>query len=113
MGFGRDEGHVGKIPAISLRIPGQDCVAANSGMSADQEIRQYPVTPATAFPVNAKCSTGGECGGPGKPLPPEFLLRQKFIKDRKNVVSGKSVSERVDLGGRGIIKKKKHTHCIT
>src|SRR3546814_19805740 len=28
-------------------------------------------------------------------------------KDRKSVVSGKSVSVRVDLGGRGIIKKKK------
>src|SRR3546814_15665644 len=29
--------------------------------------------------------------------------------DRKSVVSGKSVSVRVDLGGRGIIKKKKRT----
>src|SRR3546814_12339595 len=28
--------------------------------------------------------------------------------DRKSVVSGKSVSVRVDLGGRRIIKKKKH-----
>src|SRR3546814_14275056 len=30
-------------------------------------------------------------------------------KDRKRVVSGKSVSVRVDLGGRRIIKKKKNT----
>src|SRR3546814_14978460 len=30
--------------------------------------------------------------------------------DRKSVVSGKSVSVRVDLGGRGIIKKKKLKH---
>src|SRR3546814_13232258 len=30
-------------------------------------------------------------------------------KDRKSVVEGKSVSVRVDLGGRRIIKKKKHT----
>src|SRR3546814_20461790 len=29
-------------------------------------------------------------------------------KDRKSVVSGKSVSVRVDLGGRRIIKKKKN-----
>src|SRR3546814_18136784 len=29
------------------------------------------------------------------------------IQDRKSVVSGKSVSVRVDLGGRRIIKKKK------
>src|SRR3546814_18408825 len=28
--------------------------------------------------------------------------------DRKSVVSGKSVSVRVDLGGRRIVKKKKH-----
>src|SRR3546814_20794547 len=31
------------------------------------------------------------------------------ILDRKSVVSGKSVSVRVDLGGRRLIKKKKHT----
>src|SRR3546814_12179065 len=30
-----------------------------------------------------------------------------FRQDRKSVVSGKSVSVRVDLGGRRIIKKKK------
>src|SRR3546814_12855912 len=29
------------------------------------------------------------------------------VRDRKSVVSGKSVSERVDLGGRRIIQKKK------
>src|SRR3546814_17562142 len=31
--------------------------------------------------------------------------------DRKSVVSGKSVSVRVDLGGRGIIKKKKKKYA--
>src|SRR3546814_20228655 len=31
-------------------------------------------------------------------------------KDRKSVVSGKSVSVRVDCGGRHIIKQKKSTH---
>src|SRR3546814_14006403 len=31
------------------------------------------------------------------------------LEDRKSVVSGKSVSVRVDLGGRRIIKKKKQT----
>src|SRR3546814_17062955 len=30
--------------------------------------------------------------------------------DRKSVVSGKSVSVRVDLGGRRMIKQKKHIH---
>src|SRR3546814_12124927 len=33
--------------------------------------------------------------------------RQKARRDRKSVVEGKSVSVRVDLGGRRIIKKKK------
>src|SRR3546814_16965117 len=32
---------------------------------------------------------------------------QQIPRDRKSVVSGKSVSVRVDLGGRRIIKKKK------
>src|SRR3546814_19859681 len=31
-------------------------------------------------------------------------------QDRKSVVSGKSVSVRVDLGGRRLIKNKTHTH---
>src|SRR3546814_15276833 len=34
------------------------------------------------------------------------------IRDRKSVVQGKSVSVRVDLGGRRIIKKKKHHHKV-
>src|SRR3546814_18616919 len=44
---------------------------------------------------------------------PEQDLGQKLVhfifygRDRKSVVSGKSVSVRVDLGGRRIIKKKK------
>src|SRR3546814_17396088 len=33
-------------------------------------------------------------------------------EDRKSVVKGKSVSVRVDLGGRGIITKKTHTTYI-
>src|SRR3546814_17348298 len=32
-------------------------------------------------------------------------------KDRKSVVTGKSVSVRVDLGGSGIIKKKNSSQC--
>src|SRR3546814_15604526 len=33
---------------------------------------------------------------------------RNFLLDRKSVVSGKSVSVRVDLGGRRILKKKKN-----
>src|SRR3546814_14240138 len=35
------------------------------------------------------------------------------VGDRKSVVEGKSVSVRVDLGGRSIIKKKKEHKSIT
>src|SRR3546814_13062276 len=52
----------------------------------------------------------------GRPLrrrhsPPSPGRRHPCVadRDRKSVVSGKSVSVRVDLGGRRIIKKKKHT----
>src|SRR3546814_10959477 len=36
---------------------------------------------------------------------PQEMITQLFELDRKSVVSGKSVSVRVDLGGRRIIKK--------
>src|SRR3546814_21030650 len=43
--------------------------------------------------------------------PEEYLgaITQLLATDRKSVVSGKSVSVRVDIGGRRIIKKK-YTH---
>src|SRR3546814_18911759 len=37
---------------------------------------------------------------------------QLRVGDRKSVVSGKSVSVRVDLGGRRIIKKKNTNHLM-
>src|SRR3546814_12596172 len=40
-------------------------------------------------------------------------LRRGIIGDRKSVVEGKSVSVRVDLGGRSIIKKKNKTTSMT
>src|SRR3546814_12609568 len=35
-----------------------------------------------------------------------FKISEEFSRDRKSVVEGKSVSGRVDLGGRRLIKKK-------
>src|SRR3546814_20626062 len=35
-------------------------------------------------------------------------MDRSILRDRKSVVEGKSVSVRVDLGGRRILKKKKH-----
>src|SRR3546814_13232889 len=40
-------------------------------------------------------------------------LAQRIQDDRKSVVSGKSVSVRVDLGGRRIIKKTKSKYITT
>src|SRR3546814_13265902 len=39
----------------------------------------------------------------------EVLAAAREVLDRKSVVSGKSVSVRVDLGGRRIVKKKTKT----
>src|SRR3546814_16716987 len=49
----------------------------------------------------------------GDVLDPAAIVGDQFAKvtervDRQSVVSGKSVSVRVDLGGRRIIKKKTH-----
>src|SRR3546814_41319 len=43
-----------------------------------------------------------------RPRPEKTIVRRQR-RDRKSVVSGKSVSVRVDLGGRRLIKKKKTT----
>src|SRR3546814_17359093 len=47
--------------------------------------------------------------GHGRQRARRELEEQQFEGDRKSVVSGKSVSVRVDLGGRRILKKKKTT----
>src|SRR3546814_15815392 len=61
------------------------------------------------------------CPKAAKELVVKFALKRRFEVvlvagqpqiDRKSVVSGKSVSVRVDLGGRRIIKKKKNEHRL-
>src|SRR3546814_19693860 len=44
---------------------------------------------------------------PGNALPEELAEAVLGLRDRKSVGEGKSVSVRVDLGGRRVIKKKK------
>src|SRR3546814_20248625 len=41
---------------------------------------------------------------------PEATAKRLMHEDRQSVVEGKSVSVRVDLGGRRLIKKKKKKH---
>src|SRR3546814_14153021 len=51
----------------------------------------------------------GDGGGAGRGIARRKAARHRGVgawRDRKSVVSGKSVSVRVDLGGRRIIKKK-------
>src|SRR3546814_19176307 len=49
------------------------------------------------------------CGGNPRGDDPQARPLGAMALDRKSVVEGKSVSVRVDLGGRRIINKKKHT----
>src|SRR3546814_12065311 len=61
--------------------------------------------------------TGADEGRRGRVDPRRRRLspeRRRVDRDRKSVVEGKSVSVRVDLGGRRIIKTKKNTqHIVT
>src|SRR3546814_20316296 len=62
-------------------------------------------TPSTRRDRRAK--TRRQCLYPGPLVSIKGYCPARFQADRKSVVSGKSVSERGDLGGRRIIKKKK------
>src|SRR3546814_20990793 len=66
--------------------------------------------------ATAQCRDRSDGAGTQRVLEREGL-RQSAIAgehgDRKSVVSGKSVSVRVDLGGRRIINKKKNPHKST
>src|SRR3546814_17203031 len=74
----------------------------------------FPATGPQGAPL--RCRRGGDGlrrAGPGRYRRPEIrnlrpgLQTADREEDRKSVVEGKSVSVRVDLGGRRIIKKKK------
>src|SRR3546814_21006357 len=79
--IGRGTGHAHRHPHLSIKLFQLDPFGAL--LLADDQLRHAHV-------------------GVGKP--PES---QPGRGDRKSVVWGKSVSVRVDLGGRGIMKKKK------
>src|SRR3546814_15790073 len=60
----------------------------------------------TSCSVSAPCGLCSTTGIIGIPDVPDIFLDPRRMQDRKSVVSGKSVSVRVDLGGRRVIKKK-------
>src|SRR3546814_16036604 len=57
--------------------------------------------------------TIGQRGSPQKSLHERLIKAMTAITERKSVVKGKSVSVRVDLVGRRIIKKKHIHQCKT
>src|SRR3546814_19518570 len=86
----------------------------------------------TLFPYTTLCRSRDRCRDrphlrrlPSRSLPrpgvrpcsgasvADGILAPSLERDRKSVVKGKSVSVRVDLGGRRIIKKKKHNNQLS
>src|SRR3546814_16083768 len=75
-------------------------------------------TPASAAGSGSRTAAGRDdgrsdryrpCRGPlGRTVAVRHIDPHRHRQDRKSVVEGKSVSVRVDLGGRRINKKKKH-----
>src|SRR3546814_13584758 len=78
------------------------CVAQQALLARVREaVNITPMRDLVTFVVVAEAGDGGE-----KPAASNIIP----VDDRKTVVSGKSVSVSVDLGGRRIIKKKKRKH---
>src|SRR3546814_17406035 len=57
-------------------------------------------------------SVRSNTGRTGTTLPSRYISAASLVEDRKSVVSGKSVSGRVDLGRRRSLKKKKKKKVI-
>src|SRR3546814_12188512 len=108
-----DDGH--RVPD---RADGMGCFRLDGGRIA--LVRNHELQPkhlatgpfAAGTPASAEAFDRiGDAALPGGTttllLDPDTLTVEKQYLDRKSVVSGKSGSVRVDLGGRRIIKKKK------
>src|SRR3546814_14827187 len=91
-----------KCSADSRRPRPLCCCARQRGRQAGRSAAQGPGQGGVQMVKTAvKTRDGGK--GPGG----KIGARRTAAQDRKSVVSGKSVSVRVDLGGRRIINKKK------
>src|SRR3546814_16610914 len=101
----------GLIASMGLSLP----LHALSYSRADRKVSWYTSqTPS----IPSKILLVEDIAGRGTTLSDSLAFLQKLghdvkvFTDRKSVVSGKSVSVRVDLGGRRIIKKKKKSNNV-
>src|SRR3546814_19349488 len=85
------KGHLAPVDQLSVAPPGVLPGGATSRNEKFRDVRYRLAVP-----------------GGGLPPHPDGPLRPRL--DRKSVVSGKSVSVRLDLGGRSILKKKNITN---
>src|SRR3546814_11788298 len=77
-------------------MPNMDGLTMLQHIRADSALAKLPVLMVTAEAKKENIIAAAQAGANG------------YVVDRKSVVSGKSVSVRVDLGGRRIIKKKQN-----
>src|SRR3546814_17575809 len=97
--------------AYEMRISDWSSDVCSSDLSlADLKTALGDTTPveAEAAPREPKIDAQGRSYGTGRRKNAIARVWIKPGRDRTSVVEGKSVSVRVDLGGRRIIKKKKH-----
>src|SRR3546814_14243076 len=109
--------------AYEMRISDWSSDVCSSDLSSPARTGRPGRTPPAPLgsPTGSARWHGGRIGCRCRPPPaprPAQALRQRRRRDRKSVVSGKSVSVRVDLGGRRVIKHKNsnnqyiHTHTL-
>src|SRR3546814_12487978 len=67
-------------------------------------------TASSSSKPRASTRSSSPAGRIARPTPPTSRTLMAAQRDRKSVVEGKSVSVRVDFGGRRIIKKKTRVH---
>src|SRR3546814_4079497 len=98
--------------AYEMRISdwSSDVCSSDLGGKAKVGPDDPPIGAGARDPLQIDALGFGDARGKRADLDPvgQARARQARLQDRKSVGSGKSVSVRVDLGGRRIIKKKKH-----
>src|SRR3546814_20545288 len=95
------------IPTLLSETGGNPAIAEmgisqSSGAMAGKEVRFGPAASAYWSTATTIISTGSVNSMHDRAMP----LRGAMQLDRKSVVLGKRMSVRLDLGGRGLIKKK-------